>query len=537
MNNALYYIKYPWLIMDISSCEIIDCSQKKLTYYGKSFVVADENVAKMLEKGNVHFSGSLNSKYIYELSYDLSNLSKSFSNASYQFNFHNIYQKDTEDSEELKNVFLIWSQFFDDLIDIKKDIEIGEYDATAISWEDIEKRLGELNKEKSQPQMTIIVKIALELHKTLSHTVRSMRKYLRRVRQKEPINRVQEMDTQCLRWLAQQPGETIFEKIGNVQECMSVIRTEVYDTLENRMLRDFVWRSRKESTRYLKHWKHMQSIKRVRSVSIYHALCNNLFEEFIKKNISQPDKMINANYVLLNDIRYKKIWYWYNKLLRKEKQEDLLWNWQGRLWADVIKILVGVSLHRLQIEKKDIEISVLLDSQCCVTSEQIRGCRILGESLPGPFQVKKRDNNQVCKNLVIEIVDGEKASKHHYSDLMIGLGGCFYFVVHIIKEPKNQVCIIPIWCLHLILRKEKLQRKELDDMLVSLRGVFKKMEKQDIFYKGVIFLNTQDDKMDPLELSSDIFVLEVPASPNCWIDIIHEIQVFLSFIIEECYER
>jgi hypothetical protein len=53
------------------------------------------------------------------------------------------------------------------------------------------------------------------------------------------------------------------------------------------------------------------------------------------------------NYVLSQDTRYRKIWEGYQELLRRQQDEDDVWRWQMRLWAECVRISVLVALRRL----------------------------------------------------------------------------------------------------------------------------------------------------------------------------------------------
>ena len=99
---------------------------------------------------------------------------------------------------------IAWSQFYDDIIEESRK---QEERSNELSWSFIYKFIKKISTEKNQPRMALIVKISETMHQHLPPTVKSARRVLNRSPEMVPVNRLTEMDRDCIRWLARQPGK------------------------------------------------------------------------------------------------------------------------------------------------------------------------------------------------------------------------------------------------------------------------------------------------------------------------------------------
>ena len=284
-----------------------------------------------------------------------------------------------------------WSQVFDDLLDKATDSK-GEY-TSEISWSVILDYLNEIKKDAAkEPRKALIVHITEDMMNRLPVTVASARKILLRYRDLVPIHHFQESDVHCLRWYVQQPGRTKEEKAGNKQRLLAVVRRESFNTLENQVLKDFIARCYRESSRYLQSELPPDKSDSTRAMLVrsYKGVCNVSLRETIFENVTKPPHGIQPNYVLQQDTRSKKVWKWYKKLLRREHAEDSLWDWQPRTWADVMRLLIGAALMNYGVRKKEKQeiqhgflFEPLTNAPLHLRLEQERGSRIIPDSLPG----------------------------------------------------------------------------------------------------------------------------------------------------------
>lgn len=119
--------------------------------------------------------------------------------------------------------------------------------ALPLTW----KKISQVINTGSPPEEPI-TRIAKNNFADVDELIRNLRKVLMRVREKVNIGRVQQVDAQCLRWLTRQPGRNAIEKAGSKQEILGVVRVENFNTLENRVLKDFLQRCFDLSSMYLR---------------------------------------------------------------------------------------------------------------------------------------------------------------------------------------------------------------------------------------------------------------------------------------------
>lgn len=184
----------------------------------------------------------------------------------------------------------------------------------------------------------LIVQVARRAHGTLADTLTRLRRILRRDRRIEPVARVQQLDAACLRWLVRQPGRTPEEMAGPRQQVMAVVRESSFNTLENRVVKDFMRLCRIETRRYLGAYRHrFPHSGNVRRVIELDACCRHGLALQELENVAGIDTMPTPNYVLQFDDRYRELWQWYRKLRRREQQKTELWRWRHRAWAELVE--------------------------------------------------------------------------------------------------------------------------------------------------------------------------------------------------------
>ncbi len=196
-----------------------------------------------------------------------------------------------------------------------------------IYWDTINSLINpNITKDRLEPPIRLINIIAKEKFGTIEILSNQMRKILQRKREMVPINRVQQMDSACLRWLTVQPGYTTEQKAGNKQRVMSVIRVETYNTLENRVFKDFLRLCLSECRRYLEEYgETFKNSQRIIEVKRLQSLAIITLSKREMDNISRLVATPKPNYVLQNNPNYKTIWDLYKKLQRKTKLMELIW--------------------------------------------------------------------------------------------------------------------------------------------------------------------------------------------------------------------
>src|SRR5262249_48223772 len=125
------------------------------------------------------------------------------------------------------------------------------------------------------------------------------------------------------------------------------------------------------------------------------------------ERVSLPAPGTQPNYVLQNDLRYREVWHWYSKLLRREEEEDRIWDWQPRTWADVMRLLVGAALEWSRggrSPRDGVVFEQLAASPLRLRAEQSLGSRIVPGSEPGPFLLILMEAGRPIRQAVMEVV-------------------------------------------------------------------------------------------------------------------------------------
>lgn len=195
--------------------------------------------------------------------------------------------------------------------------------------------------------LRLIVRIAEECADTLQGVCQRPRKALRRVRELSRLERVQQIDDACVRWLVRQPGRHVLEKAGPRRRVMSVQRVETADTPENRVVRDFLERAITESAKYLREHTRKNASRRYQTVRRFRLLAARLLATSELAEVPKLTGVATPNYVLQFDPRYSTIWTWYERLRRQQSSVDAAWIWRRRMLAERVRFALADGLSRL----------------------------------------------------------------------------------------------------------------------------------------------------------------------------------------------
>ncbi len=179
-----------------------------------------------------------------------------------------------------------------------------------------------------------------------------LRKVLSRERESTPVGKVQQLDTRCMQWLMRQPGYGLAEKAGMRQRILSVVRREQYNTLENRVFKDFLNRCINLADGYLKEIEKYKRHPVYKSVREMKMVCQKALSLPEMDLISGLATLPQPNYVLQQDNRYSKIWNGYCKVVKLANLAEKLWgqreairDWIERIteeakWQNVNRVIV-----------------------------------------------------------------------------------------------------------------------------------------------------------------------------------------------------
>jgi len=445
--------------------------------------------------------------------------------------------------EKLKSVVLGWSQFFDDMLE---EAEQRWHRQNKFPWSNVLEFLEIVRDQKESPRMALIVRIAQEMHRKLPQIVTALRKVLVRERKLMSVDRISETDVCCLLWYIRQPGNTMVEKAGYRQELLGVSRRESFNTHENRIVKDFLSRCIIEAARYIKTEilpnPVYEKSDRAVQVRTFKNICAVLKREQIFEQILTPVAGSSPNYVLQNDYRYREIWKWYQKLLKREDEEDKYWDWQARGWADVCRFLVCAALWKLTLPEENFKrkfiFKELLRSVLHIFQEQRAGCKISPDSMPGPMVILNVQGTRKKPIAVIEVVHSDYAGKHSYARYLGRTGGHLYLVLRPINGSGVRPRIIIVWGVH---TSGSFQVPSWTDIGASARQAIKRHEIiiSDSYsdfprLSGIVVASDLQAKEADAYLSTpeSLPIIQVPADYRQWEDAI----IFLQLVLEELLE-
>ncbi|MBE3040823.1 MAG: DUF2357 domain-containing protein, partial [Chloroflexi bacterium] len=301
-----------------------------------------------------------------------------------------------------------------------------------------------------QPRMDVIVRIARDYERDLVALAESPRRMLRRERQRTPVGRVQQVDSACLAWLVRQPGRTALEKAGPTQQILSVVRDEDYDTLENRVLKDFVQRSIAVADLYIReHSGRYSQSRRYKLVAGFRERCRLLLRDTPLVQVRSLPAVPQPNYVLLHDDSYRKLWGWYLRLIRRQQQFDEAWRWQKRLWADTVRLCVACEFLRLTEEGWSKSYPFRQD--LWIRDEQESGCWMPPVDWPGPVLVTPPRGREIVVECVHphSLTENEKRSGLPIAEWLGKTGADLVLLFTPLGSPNDglPLCLF-VWAIH-----------------------------------------------------------------------------------------
>ena len=257
----------------------------------------------------------------------------------------------------------------------------------------------------AEPPLDIIVRHAQTLHTTVENLGGHPRRILRRIRERLPINRVQEMDPACLEWYSRQPGRDFIEKAGSRQTLLGVTRHKNFDTHENRVFLEYLKLASGAAASYQALHKGMTKSEQLGLVARFGRLSKSLERDLRELGVSNLPPPAAPNYVLQHDRRYRKIWDGYLALLRRKQEEDDIWRWQTRLWSEFVRLSVLIALRMVPGAE------VLAETQLQIRNDQERGRWVDLSAFPAVIALPIDD--QKC---AITIIDAQDPRARHFKD-------------------------------------------------------------------------------------------------------------------------
>jgi hypothetical protein len=207
------------------------------------------------------------------------------------------------------------------------------------------------SEARQDPTMDILVRHAIAHRSRWADITERPRRLLNRARELVPLSRVEELDTHCMEWLSHQPGRTTAQRAGPRQRIMAIARYENLDTLENRVFRNLLERTDAAARDYLRQNSNRRldvdtrgRTSRYRLVERYSRECRRLAREMDALGVTRLEGLVQPNFVLMQDDRYKFVWSAWQQIVKRDRELDDLWSWQRRAWAEFAKAACGVAL-------------------------------------------------------------------------------------------------------------------------------------------------------------------------------------------------
>ena len=335
----------------------------------------------------------------------------------------------TKRAEEL-DIFLL------SIIDLIQMTNDPQYEKLQIVWNRLFEAWVNRDAESTIPPMALIVRHAHKLQSLIKELNEKPRHILRRKRELTPVDRVQQLDISCVRWLSRQPGRDIYQRAGPRQRILSVQRHESFDTLENRVFADVAKRSLRAAAAYTLRYKGLKGSERWNLVSIYGRRCRHVSLNLCTVGVSSIHPPVVPNFVLLQDFRYRRIWRAYIELLRQSEEEDECWRWQHRLWFDYVRLLTHLSLTAHK------NFQTVAEAPLRVNDEQHRGAWIKMDSQSGTWLALPETADESVVSLIWSMT-----SSHPKIHPWIGALGC-QAVIHVQRLTDQREGYIALWGYH-----------------------------------------------------------------------------------------
>jgi len=327
-------------------------------------------------------------------------------------------------------------QFLFRLVDLIRVVDDPALQLHQSGWDRLAAAWSGDELDLSEPPMALIVRHANELRHLLADLAAHTRRILRRTRALTQVDRVQQLDINCIHWLSRQPGGTVYERAGPRQRILSVQRKENLDTLENRVLLDFAHRSAGVARAYSRRYWSLKRSKRWRNVDQYGRECGNIARSLFEKGITRPQPPIVPNYVLLQDPRYRRLWVAYTELLRHLDEEDECWRWQHRLWTDFCRLALQVALRQGD------RVEIIAESPLRLSSEQRRGRWSLVDVQSAVLLMR----TPRCGEVAVSILWDTTVEHPKLAPWMAGLGAAT--VLHVQSLESKREAFILVWPIH-----------------------------------------------------------------------------------------
>lgn len=286
--------------------------------------------------------------------------------------------------------------FFDCLLNetlfiVRQGLKADRPRSVPIYWRELLRDL-KSNYDDDPAKHALIVDLAESISQPIDDITSRPKRILKRIRDQQRIQNVQEIDTHCLVDLARRPGYTLPEKAGPKQRILAIKRQESIDVLENRVTLHCCKLLEKASLRYLVTHREIEKSRRKRLVdSLYRGIKRLPLKASFRGVGRLHNPCRHPNYTLMQNLHYAKVWKAYTQLVRNEELRDAIWRWSRRLWSDYLGVyLADTMLTWCEVTPPPI----FMEAGDKIVQAEFRhrfGRWLLRDVMPGPFILGKDD--------------------------------------------------------------------------------------------------------------------------------------------------
>jgi len=301
-----------------------------------------------------------------------------------------------------------YEAFFDRLLNemlfvIRHGLKADQPRSLPIYWREL---LEDLKKsyDEDPAKHALIVDLAESIIEPIDYITSRPKRVLKRIRDLQRIQHVQEIDTQCLVDLARRPGYSLPEKAGPKQRILAIKRHESINVLENRVTLHCCKLLALSALRYLSAHRGIKASRRKRLVAALYEGSKRLPLKASFRGVGRlQNPCRHPNYTLLQNVHYAEVWKAYSQLVRNEELRDTIWRWARRLWCDYIGVYLADTLLTW-CERSQPPIFVEAGEKIAqAMSRHCFGKWLLGDVMPGPF-ILGRDDASIG---TLYLIDGD----------------------------------------------------------------------------------------------------------------------------------
>lgn len=350
-----------------------------------------------------------------------------------------------QEFEEFHGNIYSYDDAVDSVTNSPDDPKKGErrrYSPRTVTWDAILDRFIAF-KDGDPARLDLIVKQARRMQPFLRDICRGPKRVLQRIHEQAPLDRIQELDTHCLLDYARRPGRNAPEKAGGRQRLMSVQRHESFNTLENRVVVDFCRRSMALCRSYLEQHKKLDQSKspRLRSVRKYQQFLMAYLADVAwqdVKPLSEPCRM--PNYVLSENPLYVEIWKSYLEILKNADLRECIWRWPRRIWADLMRVLLGEVLRK-EFDQSAGLAGLPLACRPVHVTKSLQGVALLSKkTFPGGWWLG-RNERPGC----LYVIDRSDIACFFPDAVGLSLCNADLYLTWMPDDAMQSVAILPVW--------------------------------------------------------------------------------------------